>query len=217
MNSRIYFAFIGEGSSDNGLICHLQQLLLEAGADEAIGTSIEYWLYRGQFERTVAGKLRVAMALEPEADLYVIQRDTDTNNTTYDQRYAEIENAVNLVALEKPWLPVIPIRETESWLLIDEANIRKVAHRPNGRTPLVLPNPRRIHRQNNAKEMLRSVLDQASEKTGRGLKRFQSEFEENRRKLLEILPITGDIESVEAWVNMRNRLRTTVAEMVGEN
>lgn len=67
---------------------------------------------------------------------------------------------------------VIPVRMLEAWLLFDEVAIRKAAGNPGGKCQLNLPNLRRLEEIADPKNELHSVLQQASELTGRRLKKF---------------------------------------------
>lgn len=69
-------------------------------------------------------------------------------------------------------IPVIPIRETESWLLIDEFAIRRAADNPNGTVKLKLPKLSALERTADPKELLFKCLTTASELKGRKLKKF---------------------------------------------
>ena len=69
----IHFVFIGEGSSDAGLIPHLENLCIELGADEVTGTAVDFRSLDEHTSRTVGAKLKGAMQLEPDANLYFIK------------------------------------------------------------------------------------------------------------------------------------------------
>jgi hypothetical protein len=77
------------------------------------------------------------LAIDPEFDVLVVHRDAEAQ--TVDHRLAEIQAALEDVALQWYLIPVIPVRMTEAWLLLDESAIRVVAGRPTGIDPLNLP------------------------------------------------------------------------------
>lgn len=200
---RIHFVLISEGSSDNGLVDHLERLCIAYGAEEATGSPLDFRRLP-TVERTVAGKLRAAIQLEPNANLIFIHRDADSRDAT--RRYAEISEAVEDCALLTEWVAVVPVQETEAWLLLDEAAIRSVAGKPHGRTELSLPRPRMVETIASPKEYLQNLIVTASGLTGRRLNELRRSFPGHRQMLLRRLPIEGSIQHVPSWVRMRDEL-----------
>lgn len=201
---RIHFVLIGEGSSDEGLIPHLENLCIQLGADEVTGTALDFQRLDRPIRRTVAAKLQAAIQLEPTADLFFIHRDANNQDPT--PRYEEIRRAVNDSGLNKPWVSLVPIQETEAWLLLDEAAIRTVAGRPNGHQPLHLPRWQDLESVANPKERLKEALVRASELSGRRLVRFRRDFPDHRRLLLQRMPTGGQLAEIHAWVHLRDGL-----------
>jgi hypothetical protein len=100
---------------------------------------------------------------------------------------------------------VVPIHETEAWLLTDEAAIRRVAGRPNGREPLNLPPIQQIEQTKCPKERLEAALLAAAQPlSGQRLARFRHDFGQRRRQLLEELPLDGPLEHLRAWCRLRD-------------
>src|SRR5437879_761987 len=88
----VHFVFIGEGSSDDGLIPHLRNLCIELGADEVTGVPLDFQRLDDHIGSTVESKLRAALQLEPNANLYYLHRDADSRDPQ--PRYNEISAAV---------------------------------------------------------------------------------------------------------------------------
>jgi hypothetical protein len=205
---RIHFVLIGEGSSDDGLIPHLENLCIELGASEVTGTSLDFQRLERPIGRTVVAKLQAALHLEPTANLFFVHRDADSQDPA--PRYAEISDAVGRCGLKKPWVSLIPVQETEAWLLLDEGAIRTVAGRPRGKYPLNLPRPREVEAVAKPKEKLKEVLIGASELTGRRLERFRRDFPNHRRLLLQRMPTGGLLSEVQSWIRLRDHLKQAV-------
>lgn len=212
---RIHFVLVAEGSSDDGLIPHLEDLCVELGADEVTGTAIDYQRLDTPVRRTVESKLRAASHLEPGANLYFIHRDSD--NRDPGPRFQEIANAVETCGLTQVWIPLVPVQETEAWILLDEGAIRAVAGRPNGRMALGLPRAGRVELLAHPKERLKEALVLASELTGRKLAKFRRDFPNHRRLLLQRLPVGGPLLEVAAWVGFRDRLAEAIRELQAES
>lgn len=190
------FLFVCEGSSDLPLADHIQRLLIRCGQPDPDG---ETW-HRGA---RVADRIRQGLQAAGETDLLFVHRDAD--NAGADARYREIEAAVRDAAQdETAWAGVVPVRMTEAWLLLDEAAIRNVVGKPDGRAPLDLPAPERAERVADPKERLRDALLAASESRGRRRRKFHRELPRLRRRLLQDLPIDGALERLESWVRFRD-------------
>jgi hypothetical protein len=205
----VHFVFIGEGSSDDGVIPHLESLCIDAGASEVTGVAPDFRRLPGSVGHTVEAKLRAALALEPEANLVFIHRDADARSGS--SRYTEIAAAVTECGCDQPVVCVVPVQETEAWLLLDEMSIRRAVGRPRGIAKLSLPKPTALERLARPKERLQQVLEHASEATGRRLERIRQDFPVHRRALLQDLPTKGPLEQVPSWLRLRNDLRSALS------
>lgn len=208
---RIHFVLIGEGPSDDGLIPHLENLCIDAGVDEVTGTAPDFRRLPEPVGHTVEEKIRATILLEPEANLLFIHRDADSRDA--EPRHREIARAVAACNLTTQWVAVVPVQETEAWLLLDETAIRSIARKPNGRNNLNLPSPRSVEDVAHPKERLEATLRSATELQGRRLERFCSEFSLHRRLLLQRLPIGGSLMQVPSWVRLRTALEQAIANL----
>ena len=190
------FLFVCEGSSDEPLADHIQRLLIECGQPDPDG---EPWRYG----RRVADKIRQGLQAAGVPDLLFVHRDAD--NAGAEARYREIEAAVRTAAQDgTSWIGVVPVRMTEAWLLLDEAAIRDVVGKPGGNLPLDLPAPDHAERVADPKKRLRDALLTASGNRGRRRRRFDREYPRLRRRLLQDLPIGGELERLESWSRFRD-------------
>ena len=154
-------------------------------------------------------KMGVVLAAESEYDLIFVHRDADAAG--YEARTREIIEASANIALNENQVPIVPVRATEAWILLDEAAIRRVAGKPRGRQPLNLPRPSRVEHLADPKGALERALVAASGSSGNRLRKFRNRFGQHRRILLEQLPIGGALDHVPAWI----RLREAVSVLVG--
>lgn len=200
----VRFILICEGSSDKALVEHLQDLLIHCGAIEAIGAAVDRPSIKSSRNRSISAigeKVRALLSIDSEYDLLFVHRDSD--GADYNTRHAEVEKAMVEAEAAPSWVPAIPVRETEAWLLLDETAIRRVAGNPNGRVPLNLPTPARVENVLHPKEVLREALSAASGRQGNRLRKFNRNFRQHRRVLLEQLPVGGDLERVPAWRRLK--------------
>ena len=202
-----------EGSSDRALVPHLRQLLSHCGAPVVVGSAIALSTIRdpGPGRGSVLErKIHTILSNESEIDLLFIHRDADA--VGYENRSREIAEALRNLEFETGHVPVIPVRATEAWILLDDDAIRRVAGNPRGRQPLNLPRPARVEREIDPKRALEIALTTASGHSGNRLKKFRSRFGQHRRILLEQLPVGGALDEVPAWL----RLKEAVLEFIPE-
>lgn len=208
---RIHFVLIGEGSSDADLIPHLEKLCIEVGADEVSGTSPDFQRLSKPVGAKVEAKIKATLDLEPSANLIFIHRDADSVDP--EPRYTEIALAVQASNCARSYVAVVPVQETEAWLLLDEIAIRQVALRPNGKSALNLPKVKTVESVAKAKARLQDTLVIACELKGGRLKRFKKKFPIHRQLLLQRLPIGGPLEQVRSWVRLRETLKQALQAM----
>ena len=207
MTLRVHFVLVAEGTSDHALVQPLQRLLVLAGADEASGVAPDLASLPKPPGKTVAAQVDMALKLEPTANAVFVHRDADL--PTSDMRRAQVTAAVAHVSPQDV-VPVIPVQETEAWLLTNEDSIREAAGHPTGRAELRLPALRRIEQTANPKERLESALIAASGLSGRRLDRFKRHLPRHRTWLLETLDVTGPVRQLTAWAE----LEQDVADLV---
>lgn len=204
MTGSIFFVLLREGSSDDGLVPHLQRLVIEAGADEVAGTVRDH---RG----TVSAKLAALLNDGVLPDLVFIHRDSDSPDHTV--RYQEIVEAAGVHGLEVV-VPIVPVQELEAWLLLDEAEIRRVVGRPSGRGSLGLPAAGKVESVSDPKRLLQDALLTASEATGRRRAQIKRDFGRHRGILLARLDLWGGIQTVPAWRRLRSDVERVVSEII---
>lgn len=195
--------FIGEGTSDSGITTHISRIVGDHGHSAVITDPLADRLPPPP-RKTVAAKLQAVKDLGGAYDLVAVHRDAD--NAGRPPRLEEINSAIRLVMPDTPGVPVIPIKMTEAWLLLDEAEIRRVAGSPNGKAKLELPSARDVELVRDPKEVLRNKLEVASELSGRRLKIFRHRFSEHRRQLLDRINPDGPIREVQSWCDFNEDL-----------
>lgn len=190
------FVLIREGPSGEGLIPHLRELIVRAGAAEVLGSSRDY-------PGTVRERLAKVASEGAVVDLVFVHRDSDAPEAGH--RRAEIAGAAAAVQIQASRVvPVVPIQEIEAWLLLDEVQIREVVGKPSGRTALHLPGPAAVESLTRPKETLAAALLLASQTTGRRREMEKKKFGVRRRVLLERLDIDGPVRKLTAWRTLEN-------------
>lgn len=206
---RIRFAFVCEGSSDRGLVDHLERLCLRAGASEVEGSAPDLRRLPAAAGKTVADQLRTVLEIEPRLDLIFIHRDADRPDDTETRRI--IDRGVESSGIPvPPHVKIVPIQELEAWLLLDEAAIRAVAGKPTGTQALGLPPPDRVESTKNPKARLYDALVLASGLSGHRLARFKKRLPELRAVLLQRLDTDGPVRGLRAWQRLVSEIAETV-------
>ncbi|WP_079086561.1 DUF4276 family protein [Streptomyces silvensis] len=196
MTTRVLF--IGEGSSDNGLVRHVESIAARKGVDASI-TVPDFGLLPLPTGHCVRDKLQAARKLHGTYDLVVVQRDADRGPVQ--DRRDEIAQAVSAEWPGLHHVAVVPVRMLEAWLLLDEACLRQVAENPRGRVSLDLPRGAAVERVADPKQLLKDSLARASEYKGRRLSQFQKRFSQHRLRMLELLDPAGPVACLPSWQN----------------
>ncbi|MEU7001761.1 hypothetical protein [Nonomuraea sp. NPDC046570] len=191
--------FVAEGTSDLPLADIVEALFVDRGV--TVRLSKPDFSLLDSVPRDVESRIAAGFRLvRGPVDVVVVHRDSD--NAGYDARRGEIERAVLSAGLASSIIPIVPIRMTEAWLLLDEAAIRQVAGNPRGRENLKLPKVHEVEGVPDPKQLLRDCLLRAGEETGRRRERMVKRFCQHRRQLLERLDRAGPVSKLTGWKRM---------------
>lgn len=187
--SSVSFVFIGEGTSDYPLVGILSELIRRVGVDEVQGLP-QQW--PGSSREKLA---QMVGATSAHYDLVFLHRDADSTDPSV--RIDEVSRALAEHGLNG--VPVVPVQETEAWLLTSEQAIRDVVGRSRGRVGLNLPSLKRIEQTKDPKEILAAACLKASEATGRRLKQIDHRFKDHRRALIDRLDLDGPVTELASF------------------
>jgi hypothetical protein len=140
----------------------------------------------------------------------VVHRDAEKQGPKL--RRKEIEAFVS--QLPKPnWVPVIPVRMTESWFLFDEGSIRKAAGNRSGRIELNPPKISNLESDPDPKQTIRIALETASELKGRSLKSFS--WREALHRLPDLIEDYSPLEILPAFADFSREMRAALDQLQG--
>lgn len=154
------YVLVADGTSDRALLPILRWALRRALPDAPLGRPL-FAARRGRDVVTA-----VAQAREYAPDLIFVHRDAE--GVPASERRREVPATAGVV-------PVIPVRMTEAWLLIDASALRNAAGNPHGRAQLDVPALKQLESLSDPKRTLKSLLADASALRGRHLARFDRE------------------------------------------
>ncbi|WP_280497562.1 DUF4276 family protein [Nocardia asiatica] len=215
MSERIFSGlFVCEGTSDLPLAEIIETLFIDHGIDVRLSKP-DYALL-GKVAKDVASRVKAGLRLlGGPVDLVVVHRDAD--NAGPDERRTEITTAVRDVDDSVRSMPVIPVRMTEAWLLLDESAIRRVAGNPRGKSNLNLPSIRKIESVPDPKQLLQQCIITASDCTGRRRDQVAKRFNEHRRQLLRSIDCSGPITNLPSWQQLVKDIESAAEELGSGN
>lgn len=196
------YTLVGDGSSDRLLLNHLNWLLREATTFAFRPLWADLRNVPGGPPRRLAGKIRAACNLYP-SDLLFVHRDAESEPR--ERREAEVLEALASVSNPPPAVCVIPVRMTEAWLLFDEGILRRAAGNPHGRVRLALPPLRRLEDLPDPKEVLRTLLLNASELSPKRRRNF--DYPRARRLVAEYTDDFSALRALPAFAALETELR----------
>lgn len=199
-----------DGRSDLALSNHVQRICNREQAAVEVVPLAQTQLPPGTGRR-VGARLSAALGIDSGFQCIFVHRDAE--NAPPERREQEVEEGVDHAGFGGPWAPIVPVRMTEAWLLLDEQAIREVAGRPSGREDLDLPSPGQVEGIADPKMVLQQALINAARVKGRHLKRFCKQFRTHRRRLIEQLDPDGPVSNLLSWQRMVTNVQTAVHQL----
>lgn len=209
---RIRFALIAEGSTEAPLVPILDNLCRRAGAVDVAGFYANDLLALHGAGKDLAVQIQTLIDHQAELNLLFIHRDADSADDSRARSHIQTKLAALAVPLS---IALVPIQETDAWLLVDPDLIRRVAGNPGGRELLDIPKIKHIEGRASPKELLRQALVTAA-KRGRQQQLIRSNdkvFSQLRRNLLEQLDIDGPINQLSAWTKLVHDINEAVSAL----
>lgn len=163
---------VSDGPTDANLIPIIDWTLRQVGGVESSeGVRADLW----RLPRKPEGfKERLVKAYEMfPCDVLFVHRDAE--RVPADARREEIQAALREAGLALPAVAVVPVRMLEAWFLFDERAVRKASGNPNGKSVLNLPPLGKVESRPDPKADLKQALRDASELSGRRLKKFDTD------------------------------------------
>lgn len=194
---------VSEGPSDKRLIPILLWILKQLGLDAEIERADFFRLPTRPV--TLVERIQQAVILFP-CDILFVHRDSDGDPVA--DRLREIAAGVRGAGVMGTYVPVIPVRMQETWLLFDEPAIRLAASYPKGRAPLALPPIARLEALNAPKDSLRDALKTASGLTGRRLKKF--DVNQAAYRLAELIDDFAPLRVLPAFTDLEARIQAAL-------
>lgn len=198
----VTFALVGEGSSDLNLARPLEELLFKFGVESVEARPIDLSMIPDKVGHRVEDKIKWVVDQETDIELLFVHRDAD--NEGYEKRVSEIVQGMQATGDYLRCIPVIPVKTLEAWALVDEQKIRWVADNPRGTVPLAMPKIADIESIADPKKLLFSLIENASQTSGRKLKKLKTRMGAKRSLLIENTDVFGKVAHLSAWQSLEN-------------
>jgi len=201
----VTYTLVADGSADKILVPILTWSLRQYTSDPIS----EQWadFSRIPRQRDLVSRLRTALDLYP-CDVLFIHRDAEAQPHSW--RRNEIDHALRDFPII--YVPVVPVRMSEAWLLLYESPIRAAAGNPNGKDDLGLPHVSSIEAIADPKKVLHSALVAAS---GLNLRR-RSKFPVQQR--VHLIPNHIEdyqrLHSLPAFQRLQDDIRSALRALV---
>lgn len=197
---------VPEGPSDDALTWTIRWIVEQsnvAGCEIAFADP-----RRLALPRPLGARLQAAHRLLP-CDIAVVHRDAD--RMPLEQRRAQILSAC--VRPDSHLVTLVPVRMTETWLLFDEAAIRRAAGNPNGSASLDLPRLQELEGVAEPKQRLQEILLQAADLPVRRRHRFNPG--QARRRIAELVMDWSPLRALSAFSLFERELRAALRATSG--
>lgn len=190
MTRQIHFAVIGDGGTDRALVPILRWALHRH--DPSVEVLPPDFVKR---HGSVEDFLR-----DFEASYMLVFVHRDAENASLEHRLSEFRSVTR-----SDVVPVIPVRMTEAWLLIDASALARAADNPTA--SVTLPPLRDLENLSDPKRTLEELLlEAAGAPTGRRRKKFRESLASRRVNLAELITDYGPLESVPAFAAFQQTL-----------
>lgn len=202
------YTLLGNGSSDRRLI-PLVTWVLQQRTSLPVSAA---WADLGFLPARPANlqeRIRWSLDYYPSSVLFIHR---DGESATRQERVDEIERALSGLNVAH-YVSVVPIKMQETWLLFDEAAIRRAVGNPNGRVVLELPATRDLERIPDSKNLLFGALRTASGLSPRRLATFN--VHPAAYRLAQLIDDYSPLRALSAFAEFEREVHATLASLLG--
>lgn len=189
---------VTDGSSDRVLM-PIIDFLMNAHSPIPFRTLFAQGAHRGPLTQRVAEALS-----DYPCDLLFVHRDAETASVA--DREKEIAEATATLPATAHAVRVIPVRMSESWLLLNASAIRAAAGNPTGKQALGLPSAARIEALSDPKATLFAALVKAKDLGSR--RRASIRPEALRHRVAELMEDHGVLRQLSSFQHLEHQVKT---------
>jgi hypothetical protein len=205
------YTLLGDGSSDRCLVPVINWALRQI-QNVPLGFTAQIADLRENQPRVSGLSRRIEEAWRQfPCEVLFVHRDAEGMELS--RRLEEIEEATR-AATDLRYVPLVPVRMTEAWLLIDETAIRKAADNPNGTENLKLPPIQKLESLPDPKHWLHEALVLASEKKGRMLQQFKRDLPSRIHRVAALIDDFSPLRRLPAFHQFESLTRDRVQSLL---
>lgn len=206
------YTLVADGPSDRSLLPIIDWVLAGLGLTVGIAGQMADFRYLTTPPSGLVARIRLAFTQYP-CDLLFIHRDAEAERM---EIRAEEIRAASEAATVLTYVPVIPVRMTEAWLLIDENAIRRSADNPSGTNPLPLPAIGTLEATQDPKRALHECLLVACDLGRRQRDQFQRRIGERVQRVAFLINDFGPLERLPAFRTFRDATHSAVERILAD-
>lgn len=199
----IRYTLVADGSSDQALLPIIDRTISQNFPSLAFAGTAATSLPALKYGLEV--RIQAAIKMFP-CEIVFIHRDSEAQPS--DNRFEEIALACRKIEIR--WVPIVPIRMTEAWLLISDTAIRRAAGNPGGKHGLNVPTIRGIEGVVNPKDALFAALVEAANLGAR--RRASFDANSKRRRVAECIENYSDLRKLSSYQRFEDDVRTAFAD-----
>ncbi len=209
--SQFRYTLLGDGSSDRCLVPILDWTLARMTDLLPEGFTSQVADLRGLPVPVVGLRNRILLACRQfHCEILFVHRDAESEPAEH--RVEEIAKAVAEAAIPLH-VPVVPVRMTEAWLLIDEKAIRRAAGNPEGSEDLPIPKPQKLEGVPDAKSLLHECLLSASETRGRRRDQFRRDLGARVYRVADLIEDFSPLRQLDAFRRFETATRGVIEQI----
>lgn len=206
------YTLIADGSSDRSLLPVIDWVLSSTPAAVGIAGQMADFRHLVAPPEGLAARIGRGLAQYP-CDLLFIHRDAEAERR--ETRAEEIRSASAAAAVPE-YVPLIPVRMTEAWLLIDEDAIRVSADNPSGTNRLPLPTIGALEGIPDPKQVLQACLLAACDLGRRRREQFRRRIGARVQRVAFLINDFGPLEQLSAFRAFRDATHQAVERVLAK-
>ncbi len=202
--NELTYTLLADGTSDRALMHIINWLLNDLFPKMPITSRFATLLNRKLDER-----IENAIKFYP-CDVLFVHRDAE--NESYEKRKNEIERFWKDAKMNNErMIPIIPIRITETWFLINEQAIKLASGNPNSKIKINLPKISELEKFKTPKETLFNLIREANDSKKRNMKNL--DLNNCRQRVAENIESFALLRELSSFQKFEHLLQNTVFEL----
>lgn len=205
MSARLKYSLLSDGTSDDVLVNIIDWTIRAVGFQGVLQSQFVEFQFVKDRPRDLRERICKGLELFP-CDLLFIHRDAEGQNPS--RRLEEIRDAL---PGDIGYVPIIPVRMTEAWLLFDGNAICTAADNPEYASKIKIPPLRKLESLADPKKVLFDFMIEASMCSGRRLDDFKRGYSQRYRRVAQLIDDYSPLRKLSAFRKFEQDCRNTLS------